>query len=506
MRSDQKSVSENPRAGGIGRRLLVVLGVLGTGGALYGSTTYFFKGDSAAQVITRKPTVGEFVTDIVERGDIESSSNTELRCEVSASDGVRILEIVPEGTFVNPGDVVVQLDDSNIKKDLNSQKIALNTVQAACSKAENELAAEIIARKEYEEGTFVQEKQKLESERFVAEEMSRRAKNYFEHSKKLAARGYITDTQLESDRFSVEKWGKDLDAASTKLRVITEYTLPKMLKKHDSTIKTAEAAVTAERAKCEIEQKKLDNLESQLTKCIIKATSAGQVVYNNQDRWRGDEYFIRKGNRVRERQVIVKLPDIGKMQVKAKISEARVDRVKPGMDATIRVEALRGAELAGKVQTVSAYASDENWFNPNSKEYDAIIVVADPPPTLKPGMTSQVSIRVETQADVLQAPVQAVVQRDEKHYVVVKEPAGKLALREVTIGSTNDKFIIVKSGLDANDDLVLNPRPHLAKLGLKDAEAGEGKTKSTENKKAEDSATNTSTPQAASAGSTRGAP
>lgn len=506
MRIDQENLGKNPRAGGVGRRLLVVLGVLGTGGALFGSSTYFFKGDSSALVITRKPTVGEFVTDIVERGDIESSSNTELRCEVSASDGVRILELVPEGTFVNPGEMVVQLDDSNIKKDLNTQKIALNTAQAALSKAENELAAEIIARKEYEEGTFVQEKQKLESERFVAEEYSRRAKNYYEHSKKLAARGYITETQLESDRFSVEKWGKDLDAASTKLRVICDYTLPKMLKKHDSTIKTAEAAVVAEKAKCEIEQKKLDLLESQLTKCIINAPSAGQVVYNNQDRWRGDEYFIRKGNRVRERQVIVKLPDIGKMQVKAKISEARVDRVKPGMEAKIRVEALRGAELTGKVQTVSAYASDENWFNPNSKEYDAIIIVEEPPATLKPGMTSQVTIRVETQDNVLQAPVQAVVQRDDKHYTVVKEPSGKLVLRELTIGSTNDKFIVVKSGLDANDDLVMNPRPHLVKLGLKDVEATDGKGKSKDEKKPEDSSSKTAAPQAASAGSARGAP
>lgn len=506
MQIDQETLRQNPRAGGIGRRLLVVLGVLGTGGALFGSTTYLFKGDSTALVITRKPTVGEFITDIVERGDVESSSNTELRCEVSAQDGVRILEITPEGTFVNAGDVVVQLDDANIKKDLNAQLIALNTIKAAVSKAENERDAEIIAKKEYEEGTFVQEKQKLESERFVAEEYSRRAKNYYEHSKKLAARGYITDTQLESDRFSVEKWSKDLDAASTKLRVICDYTLPKMMKKHDSTIKTAEAAVAAEMAKCEIEQKKHDNLESQLAKCIIKAPSAGQVVYNNQDRWRGDEYFIRKGNRVRERQVIVKLPDIGKMQVKAKISEARVDRVKPGMEAIIRVEALRGAELKGTVQTVSAYASDENWFNPNSKEYDAIIIVADPPATLKPGMTSQVSIRVETLDDVLQAPVQTVVQREDKHYAVVKEPTGKLSLRELTIGSTNDKFIVVKTGLDANDELVMNPKPHLAKLGLKDVEAGDGKTKSKDEKKPGDTPATTTAPQTASAGSGRGAP
>lgn len=475
MTITQSKTGPMSRKGGIARRLLIGLVVATSGIAVAWGGIHVFRGDGSVQVITRQPTFGEFITDIVERGDVESSSNTELRCEVSSAEGVRILDIVPEGTLVNPGDVVVQLDDSTIRKELSTQRISVNTIEAAYSKAKNELEAEVIARKEYEEGTFVQEELKLESEMFVAQENSRRAGNVYSHSRVLAARGYITDAQLEGDRFSVDKHQKDLDVVLTKLKVIREYTKPKTLKKHDSTIKIAEAAVAAEKSKYEIEQEKLANLESQLAKCIIKATSTGQVVYNNQDRWRGDDFFIRKGNRVRERQVIVKLPDTGKMQVKAKISEARVDRVKPGMTATIRVEALRGAELKGVVKTVSAYASDENWFNPNSKDYDAIITISDPTATLKPGMTSQVSIRVETQPEALQIPVQCVVQRSGKHYAVVRETATKLALRELEIGSTNDKFIIVKSGVERNDDVVMNPRAHTAKLGLKDVDASTDK-------------------------------
>jgi HlyD family secretion protein len=472
MNDTQVNHQPQARAGGIRRRLLVVLGVFVGLFAIGGGVVYSFRAEAAVQVITRRPIVGEFVTDIVERGDVESSSNVELRCEISSADGVRILEIVPEGTLVNPGDVVVQLDNSTIKKDLTAQKILVNTADAAFSKARNDLDAAVIARKEYELGTFVQEEQKLESELFVAEENARRAKNYHEHSRKLAARGYITDTQLESDRFSVDKYGKDLDAATTKLFVIRNYTRPKTLKKHDSDIKTAESAVTAEEAKLKIEAEKLVNLETQLEKCVIKATSTGQVVYNNPNRWRDDDFTIRKGNRVRERQVIVKLPDVSQMQVKAKIGEARVDRVKPGMEAIVRIEAFRGTELKGVVQTVSAYASSENWFNPNTKEYDALITVANPPATLKPGMSSQVSIRVETQADVLQVPVQTVVERSGKHYCIVREPSGKLALRELLIGSTNDKFIVVKDGVSPADEVVMNPRVHLARVGLKDAEAG----------------------------------
>lgn len=428
-------------------------------------------------VTTQRPIVGEFVTDIVERGELESSANVELRCEVASADGVRILEIVAEGSVVAEGDVIVQLDDSTLRKDLAAQKILVNNAEAALSKATNDQAAAVISRKEYDVGIFVQEEQKLESELFVAEENTRRAANFFKYSAKLASRGYITDVQLESDRFSVEKFGKDLDAAKTKLNVIREYTKPKTLKKHDADIKTAEANVNAEQAKLEIDREKLRNLESQIEKCVIKAPSAGQVVFANQNRWRGDEFLVRKGNRVRERQIIVMLPDSSKMQVKTKIGEARVDRVKPGMHAVVQVEALRGTELKGTVKTVNAYATDENWINPNVKEFDAIITLEAPPAMLKPGMSSKVSIRVETLTEVLQVPIQTVVERGDKHYCVIRDTSGKLVLRELLIGSTNDKFIVIKEGLSVTDNVVMNPRAYLAAVGLKDEDVSPKKDK-----------------------------
>ncbi|WP_010585638.1 efflux RND transporter periplasmic adaptor subunit [Schlesneria paludicola] len=503
MKSDSTPPTTHARKGGARRRILVILGVLGVCLAAGGGAVYSFRGEGAVQAITRRPIFGEFVNDIVERGDVESSSNTELRCEVSSSEGVRILELVAEGTLVNPGDVVISLDDSTIKKDLNAQRITVNTVEAAYSKAKNELAAARQAREEYEKGTFVQDEQKLQSELFVAEEQSRRAKATYEYGRKMRARGFITDSQLEGELFSVKRYDKDRDAATTKLMVLREYTKPKTLIKHESDIKTNEAAEFAEKAKYEIELAKLAKLEEQLEKCVIKATTTGQVVYNNQDRWRGDEYFVRKGNRVRERQVLVKLPDIGQMQVKAKIGEARVDRVKPGMEAIIRVEAMRGSELKGIVKTVSAYASDEMWYNPNTKEYDAIITITDPPATLKPGMTSQVAIRVETQQDVLQVPVQSVVERTGKHYSIVREQDGKLSLRELSIGSSNEKFIIVKEGLGRDDEVVMNPRPHLARVGLKDVEVDPNGAKPADDAKGKTPAT-TKTPATPVAGESPG--
>jgi HlyD family secretion protein len=448
-----------------GRALLaLVIAVILTLG--YGAYWVTVAGGDQQSIITQRPIVGEFIHEIVERGEIESSLNVELICEVAAPQGVRILDIVQEGTIVEAGDLVAQLDDSTIRKELATQKIAMNTVSAALSKAENDFAAAAIARKEYELGVFVQEEQKLESELFVAKENYRRAEDFYEHSRTLAKKSYITDVQLEGDRFSVDKHKKDLDAAETKLMVIREYTKPKTLKKHDSDIRTAEAAVEAEKSKLAIEEEKLQKLEKQVENCMIKAPSAGQIVYANQNLWPQHPYYIRKGGLVNERQVIVKLPDTSKMQVRAKISEARVNRVKPEMTVSITTEALKEHKLYGKVSTISAYAASNDWLSGNTKEYDAIVLINDPPITLRPGMSAKVKILIESQPDVLQVPVQAIVERDQKHYCIVKSPDGQLARRELVVGSTNEKHIIATSGLSERDEIVMNPKPHLAKVDL----------------------------------------
>jgi HlyD family secretion protein len=258
------------------------------------------------------------------------------------------------------------------------------------------------------------------------------------------------------------------------LDVLRDYTKAKTLKKHESDIKTAESKVKSEGAKHQIELDKLAQMESQLDKCTIKAPIAGQVVYAELERWRsnGDD-AIRAGTRVREQQVIIRLPDPKKMQVKASIGEARVDRIKAGMKVKIQLDALPGLELHGAVKKVNPYPSNDNWFSSNVKQYATFIEILDPPDALRPGMSAHVAIRVETKPKALQVPVQAVVERGGKFYCLVRDSLAKLAAREVLLGLSNEKFLVIREGLSDGQEVVMNPRAHLAEVGLPaiDAEA-----------------------------------
>ncbi|HEV3343146.1 MAG TPA: efflux RND transporter periplasmic adaptor subunit [Pirellulales bacterium] len=422
-----------------------------------------------AQLIVERAKTGAFVHDVVERGEVESSANVDVVCEVQSqnAEGVRIIEIASEGTLVKTGDFLVKLDDAVLRTDRAKQLIDVNTSEAALAEAQNNLEALRIAKREYEEGTFKQEDAKLESELLVAEENIRRAESCLKYSRKMLARGYIDRAKFEADEFAVAKYGKELEVAQIKLEVLRNFTKVKTLKEHETKIKTAETKVNSERAKNEVEREKLARIEKQLEKCTIKAPIDGQVVYAEMERWRSNgDSAIRPGTRVREQQVIIRLPDPKKMQVKARISEARVDRVKADMSVKVELDALPGLVLHGRVKKVNPYPSSDNWFNSNVKEYATFVEIDDPPEALRPGMSAHVSIRVQTLPDALQVPVQAVVERSDKFYCLVRDTQGKLSAREVLIGSTNEKFLVIREGLSEGQEVVMNPRAHLEEVGL----------------------------------------
>src|SRR5689334_7932912 len=72
-----------------------------------------------SQLIVERAKIGAFVHDVVERGEVESSANVNVVCEVQSQtpEGVRIIEIVSEGTMVKAGDFLVKLDDALLRTD-----------------------------------------------------------------------------------------------------------------------------------------------------------------------------------------------------------------------------------------------------------------------------------------------------------------------------------------------------------------------------------------------------
>jgi RND family efflux transporter MFP subunit len=364
--------------------------------------------------------------------------------------------------------VLVKLNSASLDTRLTQQQIICEKSAADVTQAKTGLETAEISKEEYLKGTYHENKKKIEGDIFMARVYLDRAQDYLDHSKLLHAKGLISDRELQANEFDVEKKKIDLDRANTEMEVLEKYTRVKTIKTLEATIETAKARLSADEKSYELDLEELQEIEEQMVNCTIFATLPGQVVYANDREHRySSEIVIEPGTPIRERQVIIRLPDPTQMQVKAKINEARINLVEPGMEAKIHLDAFLEQEFEGEVKEVSEYPAPTSWYSANVKEYETIISINNPPEDLRPGFTAEVQIRVARVPDVLQVPVQAVFEHGGKHYCVLGGgQEGEWEAREVQIGPTNDKQVVIEEGLKEGEEVVLNSRAHLDEVDL----------------------------------------
>lgn len=455
--------SRNKQQGAARVRLLVVLGVVLLGG--WAISRPGTPGPEEEEGVALYHTVAsnEFIFKATEAGDVESSSNVEVICQVKSrgSAGTIILEIVPEGTWVEKGDFICKLDDSDLQTQLLNEQIDANTAESKFISAQATLENARLALDEYENGTFPQEVKQQESSLFVSRENLRRAEEFVSYSQKLAGRGYISEAQLEADRFAVEKARKELEVAEAKMKVLKTLTRKKTLNDLKAKYRSAQVALDTQETIFQLANDKLAEIREQIKRCIIKAPAAGQVVYANRStsssKSSSGDVLIEEGKYVREKQVIARLPDPAKMQVFTKVNEARIDRIKVGQTAEIKLDAFSRMTLQGVVKEISDYPlPPRSYLYAHIKEYAAIVEIQDPPASLRPGMTSEVSIFADHIEDAIQVPLQSVIEVNKGFYCITGE--GKnAAAKPVQLGPANEEFVVVEKGLSVGETVAMNP-------------------------------------------------
>jgi multidrug efflux pump subunit AcrA (membrane-fusion protein) len=425
---------------------------------------------------------GRFVYDLAGGGNVESTKPVEICCEVpSYGGGATILWIAPEGTHVEPApdwkpeepgeeppDLLVKLDSSALEERLLEQQISCNTYEAALVEAQNVYQTALLAKEQYVEGTFLQDKLTKESKIFVAQEELRKAEDTLAFNREQLAMGYVTELQVQADEFRVEKAKKDLLEAETDLEVLENFTQKKMLNTLESSIAVAESRLQWREHTHRLAQEKLADLQDYLEKCTIRAPQAGQVVYANVTDHHGHQHvIIEEGTIVRQHQPIIKMPGAGNMQVKARINEARVSLVDVGMPAVVELDAFSEVRLAGTVEKVGEYPMPSSWRAGYLREYEVIVKIDSYPEEfeLRPGMSAKIFIRVEQLDDVLILPVEALFEHRGRHYCVLSGDDG-LEARQLVIGSANDEEVVVQEGLSEGEQVALAAADYRDKLDL----------------------------------------
>jgi hypothetical protein len=146
------------------------------------------------------------------------------------------------------------------------------------------------------------------------------------------------------------------------------------------------------------------------------------------------------------------------MQVKVTVHESKVESLKPGMRARIRIQ---DREYGGQVATVANQPEPTSFFSAAVKEYATIVKIDGTDPGLRPGMTASVEILVAHLKDVTTVPLQVIVDQGGKFYCWVATPTGP-ERRPIVPGSNSKQAAEIRAGLTEGEEVLLNPRAVVA--------------------------------------------
>jgi HlyD family secretion protein len=182
------------------------------------------------------------------------------------------------------------------------------------------------------------------------------------------------------------------------------------------------------------------------------------VIYGTSADWRQRrEDPIEVGDMVRRGQKIFTIPNSDVMGVEFRIHESSINKVMPGQDVTVTVEAHPDLAFNGKLAKVAPLPDPQHgWFDTGVKVYTAYASIEGTHDVLKPGMSAKIEIHVERLRNVKIVPVQVVENRADKKFCYVATDSGPEE-REVVTGLFNNTFVEIVSGLQVGEKVLLSP-------------------------------------------------
>lgn len=147
------------------------------------------------------------------------------------------------------------------------------------------------------------------------------------------------------------------------------------------------------------------------------------------------------------------LADLSEFVVIADFAEADIVGIQVGQEVEVSFDALPGANTTGIVQEVGLVGSVDPAGG-QLTTYDVTISLNSPPEGLRLGMTAQASITTGEQADVVAAPVTALLSDGDQTYVNVLREDGTIERVDVTLGIQGGYWVEVTSGLTGGEKVV----------------------------------------------------
>jgi macrolide-specific efflux system membrane fusion protein len=149
----------------------------------------------------------------------------------------------------------------------------------------------------------------------------------------------------------------------------------------------------------------------------------------------------------------VSIIDLTRLEVQVFVDETDIGKIQVGQEARFTVDTYADSDFKGTVTAIYPKAVIQD----NVVNYVVTLTITDfQEKTLRPEMTTNVTIRLETRKNVLAVPTNAILREQGERYVTVMDN-GRTAQRKVKAGWKDDGFTEIVSGLEEGETITITP-------------------------------------------------
>lgn len=343
-----------------------------------------------------------------------------------------------QGDHVNKGDLFCKIDDTTTQQELENAKISLEHSKLELQALQNQMD-DLLVRAPMD-GT-------IKSVFVAAGDDTTSMKSAYGGMAVMTAG---TDNALEVTIAFPSSGGKVAEVYTSVGKSVKKGDV--LFKLDDTSIKNSIAQKENDIQQAEIS---LNNKEQDLAKATITTPISGIVTTLN----------VKNGEEINTSSptLIATISDTSKMEVTLPVDELDINKVKVGQKAVISIDDIGdGKTFTGAVESISQSGTTSN----NVTTYNVVVSI-DNPENVKVGMNANVTISIESKENVLAVPVEAIVTKNAKKYVMVSEVAqqpstsnkkaadnvGTTKLVEVQTGLKTTSMIEITSGVTENETI-----------------------------------------------------
>ena len=401
-------------------------------------------------------------------GQVASVQDTVVTCElenlqfsskgqtISAGGSTTILSLLPEGSTVREDDVLCRLDSSDYEELVRQQRLKLQTSIVERERASLDLQAAQAQLREFRDGIRPQRIEEYEGKIAAFEADLDRARDRLVWAERMLARNYVTAAQASADRHNLKRCELNVSEFRSALKSYIAYESDAAIRKFDLRIQGLESMLRFQDQRLERQRFQLKGFERQVDRCTVRAPHAGFLIYAPGPDGRA---VLEEGARVRQKQPLFRLPDLTRLEVRTLLHESVVNRIRRGMRARVKIEALQGRGYEGSVVSVAQLPLPaRHWTESEEiKNYEGRVALDGSPKGLLPGMSAEVEIEAGRHAGALVIPSEALAIEDGHEFCYVAAAGEDMERRAVDVDPATEDMLEVKSGLVEGERVVLNP-------------------------------------------------